>query len=75
MHQTLTTAVQSISIQLVPCVTAAVETPNVVIATVFTTSICSVAFINVYVITNLLRSVLYAVQLMHYCRSGIFMLK
>ena len=44
----LTIAVQSIFIQLVPCVTAAVETPNGVSTTVFTTSICNVAFINIY---------------------------
>ena len=45
--QTLTTAVQSILIHLVPCVTAADEAPNGVITIVFTASISSVAFIDV----------------------------
>ena len=44
---TLTTAAHSISIQQVPCVTAADEAPNGVSTTVFTASICSVAFIDV----------------------------
>ena len=46
--KTLTTAVQSISIQLVPCVTAADEAPNGVSTTVFAASICSVAFTDAY---------------------------
>ena len=47
-NTTHTTAVQSISIQLVPCVTATDEASNGVIATVLTATICNVAFIDVY---------------------------
>ena len=43
-----TMAVQFILIQLVPYVTAADEASNSVSTTVFTASICSVAFIDVY---------------------------
>ena len=42
-----TTAVQSIFIQLISCVTAADEAPNSVSTTLFTAAICSVAFIDV----------------------------
>ena len=44
----LTNAIQSISIQLVSYITAAEEVANGVIASLFTSSICSLAFINVY---------------------------
>ena len=44
----LTTAVQSIFINLVSSVTAALEAPNSVITTMFTASICSGTFIDVY---------------------------
>ena len=47
-ERTLTTAVQSIFIQLVPSVTAALEATNSVSTTVFTVAICNVAFIDVY---------------------------
>ena len=47
-HWALTIAIQSIFIQLVSCVTAAVETPNGVSTIVFTASICNVTFIDVY---------------------------
>ena len=49
---TLITAVQSICIQLVPCVTAADEASNGVSTTVFTATILNVAFIDVYVTTG-----------------------
>ena len=44
----LTNAIQSISIQLVSHITAAEEAANGVIAALFTSSICSLTFINVY---------------------------
>ena len=45
---TLTTAVQSISTQLVPGITAADKATNCVSTTVFTATMCNVAFIDVY---------------------------
>ena len=48
----LTTAAHSISIQLVTSVTAADEAPNGVSTNVFTASICTVAFIDVYATTR-----------------------
>ena len=47
IFQALTTAVHSISVQLVPCDTAADEAPNGVSTSVFTASICNVAFIAI----------------------------
>ena len=47
-ERTLTTAVQSIFIQLVPGITGALEATNSVSTIVFTASICNVAFIDVY---------------------------
>ena len=44
----LTTAVQSIYIQLVSGVTAALEAPNSVSTTMFTASVHNVAFIDIY---------------------------
>ena len=48
MSRTLTCAVQSSFIQLVPCVTAADEAPNGVSTTMFTATICGIAFIDVF---------------------------
>ena len=48
LNKTLTTAVQSIFIQLVPTVTAADEAPNGVSTAVFTASISSFTFIDIY---------------------------
>ena len=44
----LTSAIQSISIHLVSCVTAAGEASNGVSTNVFTASICSVTFVDIY---------------------------